>query len=242
MKAASAAYPALAANEFLCLSAARRALISVPDFALSDDGQVLILDRFDMVTRADASTERLGFEDIAALAGLRVRNVLSDRKYHGSYQRIAELLRKLQLHSNDLHRFFAQVAFCVMVRNGDAHLKNFGVLYRCASEIWLAPMFDVATTTVYQYARYPDGPEMEDHTLALKLFAGKHHTRTYPNRDELLDFGRRICGVSQPDQLLASIAEALHETLAQARQDERIPAFLLAKMQGVWESGMAYAA
>ena len=125
VKAASAAYPGLAANEHLCLSAAHRAGIRVPDFTLSDDGQMLILDRFDMVVTANGALDRLGFEDIAALAGLRVRDVLSDRKYHGSYQRIAELLRQLQLHSDNLHRFFEQVAFSVMVRNGDAHLKNF---------------------------------------------------------------------------------------------------------------------
>ena len=89
---------------------------------------MLILERFDVVTYDDGRLERLGFEDIAALAGLRVRDVLPDRKYQGSYQRVAELLRQLQLHSSNLHRFFEQVALCIMVRNGDAHLKNFGVL------------------------------------------------------------------------------------------------------------------
>ena len=94
VKAASAAYPGLAANEFLCLTAAHKAGIKVPSFALSDDGQMLVLDRFDLVVHDDGRVERLGFEDIAALAGLRVRDILSDRKYHGSYQRIAELLRQ----------------------------------------------------------------------------------------------------------------------------------------------------
>ena len=73
VKAASAAYPGLAANEYLCLTAAQEAGITTPSFALSDDGQMLILDRFDLVERADGRVERLGFEDIAALAGLRVR-------------------------------------------------------------------------------------------------------------------------------------------------------------------------
>ena len=137
MKAASASYPGLAANEFLCLSAARHAGILTPTFALSDDGQLLILDRFDMVEDASGRIERLGFEDIAALSGLRVRDALSDRKYQGSYQRIAELLRQLQLPRDSLARFFEQVAFSAMIRNGDAHLKNFGLLYRSAAEIWL---------------------------------------------------------------------------------------------------------
>ena len=49
VKAASPAYPGLAANEYLCLKAAQHAGISTPTFELSDDGQMLILDRFDMV-------------------------------------------------------------------------------------------------------------------------------------------------------------------------------------------------
>ena len=238
VKAASAAYPGLAANEHLCLSAARRAGIRVPDFTLSDDGQMLILDRFDMVVTANGALERLGFEDIAALAGLRVRDVLSDRKYHGSYQRIAELLRQLQLHSDNLHRFFEQVAFSVMVRNGDAHLKNFGVLYRSAAEVWLAPMFDVVTTSIYKYTQYQGGPELEDRTLALKLFAGKHQSKAYPTPNELCDFGRRVCGVSQPKQVLDNIAQAMRDTLVDAQGDPRIPSPLLTKMQAAWQPGL----
>jgi serine/threonine-protein kinase HipA len=240
VKAASPAYPGLAANEYLCLSAARGAGIAVPTFALSDDGQMLILDRFDMVIHDNGRIERLGFEDIAALAGLRVRDILSDRKYQGSYQRVAELLRQLQLHSDNLHRFFQQVAFSVMVRNGDAHLKNFGVLYRSATEVWLAPMFDVVTTSIYQYARYPGGPELEDRTLALKMFAGRHQTRAYPSTQELHDFGRRVCGVSQPAQVLETIAQSMHQTLENAKGDARVPATLLAKMRAAWETGLKY--
>ena len=241
VKAASPAYPGLAANEYLCLSAARRAGIDVPSFALSDDGQMLILDRFDMVAHDNGHIERLGFEDIAALAGLRVRDVLSDRKYQGSYQRIAELLRQLQLHSDNLHRFFQQVAFSIMVRNGNAHLKNFGVLYRSNAEVWLAPMFDVVTTSIYKYTQYQGGPELEDRTLALKLFAGKHQTKAYPTTEELLDFGRRICGVSQPGRTLEVIAAAMQQTLEEAKGDARVPAEFLVKMQSAWEDGMKYA-
>jgi len=64
-----------------------------------------------MVVAANGHVERLGFEDIAALAGLRVRDVLSDYKYHGVNQRGAELQRQLSLSSENLHRFYEQVAF-----------------------------------------------------------------------------------------------------------------------------------
>jgi len=241
VKAASPAYPGLAANEFLCLTAAHAAGIQVPQFALSDDGQMLVLDRFDLVARDDGRVERLGFEDIAALAGLRVRDILSDRKYQGSYQRIAELLRQLQLDSDNLHRFFEQVAFSVMVRNGDAHLKNFGLLYRSPEQVWLAPMFDVVTTSIYKYTQSPGGPELEDRTLALKLFAGKHQTKAYPTYEELVDFGRRVCGVAQPSRVLQRIAHAMHKTMEEAKGDLRMPKGLRTQMHQAWEAGYAYA-
>lgn len=241
VKAASPAYPGLAANEFLCLTAAREAGIDTPAFALSDDGQMLVLDRFDLVAHDDGRVERLGFEDIAALAGLRVRDILSDRKYQGSYQRIAELMRQLQLPSNNLHRFFEQVALSIMVRNGDAHLKNFGLLYRSPEQIWLAPMFDVVTTSIYTYTQYAGGPALEDRTLALKLFAGKHHTKAYPTKEELEDFGHRICGVTQPARTLDRIAQAMHSTMNKAKGDPRVPKALQVQMAKAWEAGYGYA-
>jgi serine/threonine-protein kinase HipA len=241
VKAASPAYPGLAANEFLCLTAARESGIETPTFELSDDGQMLVLDRFDLVVHDNGRVERLGFEDIAALAGMRVRDILSDRKYQGSYQRIAELLRQMQLPSDNLHRFFEQVAFSIMVRNGDAHLKNFGLLYRSAEDVWLAPMFDVVTTSIYTYTQYAGGPELEDRTLALKLFAGKHHSKAYPTKEELEDFGRRVCGVSQPAHTLERIAQAMHRTMEKAKSDPRVPKALQAQLAQAWESGYGYA-
>jgi serine/threonine-protein kinase HipA len=200
-----------------------------------------VLDRFDLTQTSAGPIERLGFEDIAALAGLRVRDVLSDRKYQGSYQRVAELLKQLQLPRENLHRFFEQVAFTVMVRNGDGHLKNYGVLYRSPGEAWLAPMFDVVTTSIYRYTRYEGGPELEDRTLALKLFADKHGSKAYPTTEELHTFGRKVCEVSQPAMVLQRIAAAMDEVLLEAMSDERIPRWLLGQMDSVWRNGMAYA-
>jgi serine/threonine-protein kinase HipA len=237
VKAASAAYPGLAANEFLCLKAAAAAGIQTPDFDLSNDGQMLLVDRFDI----DANGQRFGFEDIASIMGLRVRDTLSDRKYHGSYERIADVLRMLRLPEGNLHRFFEQVAFTVMVSNGDGHLKNFGVLYSDEHDVRLAPMFDVVTTRIYRYARLQGGEDLEDQTLALKLFAGKGQTRTYPNLEELLRFGRNVCRVAAPQEIVERIADAMAQTLVQARQDDRIPAATLELMAAVWEKGMAYA-
>ncbi len=53
-------------------------------------------------------------------------------------------------------RHFAAV--CSVERRGDAHLKNFGMLYTSPSDVRLSPMFDVVTTTIYKYER-PGGVE-----------------------------------------------------------------------------------
>lgn len=147
----------------------------------------------------------------------------------------------IQLLSDNLARFFEQVAFSVMVRNGDGHLKNFAVLYRSPADCWVAPMFDVVTTAIYRYARYEGGPDLENRTLALKLFSGRHHTKAYPTTDELLRFGRTVCGVSKPAAVLGRIPEEMAQTLDECRGDNRIPGDLLAVMAETWRDGLAYA-
>lgn len=127
-----------------------------------------------------------------------------------------------------------------MVSNGDGHLKNYGVLYENLNDVRLAPMFDVVTTSIYRYARLQGGEYLEDRTMALKLFAGKGQTRTYPTTDELVRFGRDVCRVNEPVEIFRRIADAMSDTLAWARQDDRIPANTLSLMADVWVSGMTH--
>lgn len=237
VKMGSDQYPGISANEFLCMSAAVAAGIEVAPFELSDDGSLLILDRFDL----DPDGTRLGFEDVAALMGLRVRDTLSERKYHGSYEKVASLLRAINLGEKDLARFFEQVAFSAMVRNGDGHLKNFGVLYSSEKDVRLAPMFDVVTTSIYKYARFDGGADLEDRTMALKLFAGRHNTKTYPTTQELLRFGRDVCGVSRPEDVLQRIGDAMVSVLDNHRNNTRIPITLIYDMNEAWAAGLAMA-
>jgi len=231
VKAGSQAYPGLAANEFLCLSVAQRAGISTPTFELSDDGQLLLIDRFDM----DADGGRLGFEDVASLMGRCVRDTLSDRKYQGSYEMVAEALKLIRLSSLDLGRFFEQLALSVLLRNGDAHLKNFGVLYDAVGDQRLSPVFDVVTTAIYTYQQYSGGPTLVDRMMALRLFR-KDRDKLYPSADELRRFGKTVCHVNSPDEVFKKIAQAMHEVLRTAQGDDRIPADTRAQMIAVWHS------
>jgi serine/threonine-protein kinase HipA len=68
-------YPQLAANEYFCLTAARRCGLDVPPFRLAENGIALVIDRFDL--RLDGTYR--GFEDFCVLNARR-----TEEKYRGS--------------------------------------------------------------------------------------------------------------------------------------------------------------
>jgi serine/threonine-protein kinase HipA len=209
------------------MSAAKRAGIPVPDFELSDDGGLFILSRFDQ-----RQGQSLGFEDMGVLTGRGNRD-----KYQGSYENVARAIRLYCESANplaQLQQFFDYVALMVMVRNGDGHLKNFGLLYdhpENRASIRLAPLYDVVTTSIYDLSGGTSPVTKYDKTLALKL--GKK--RSYPGRKSLLDFGRTICQVMHPQQTLERCADAMSETLKAERA--RIEPSLLAALGAAWDEG-----
>ncbi len=231
VKASTDEYPHLTQNEFLCMSAAKRAGIPVPNFWLSENGGLFVLDRFDLTKSAP-----LGFEDMTVLMGKSART-----KYEGSYEGVARAIRLYCADADPVHelqRFFEYVAFAVMVRNGDGHLKNFGLLYEhpaAVESIRLAPLYDVVTTSIYGSTSMRTGITKYDRTLALNLAKSK----SYPERTTLVDFGARVCGVPQPDKVLERIADAMTATLAEHR--DRIDEQLLAQMRAEWDTGTGLA-
>ena len=144
VKSWGADYPCLAANEFFCMTAAKKAGLKVPDFYLADNGGLFIMRRFDR----DSNGEALGFEDMCSLQALG-----SSQKYYGTYERVAKTLKNFisgEYLPEARRQFFATLILSSMVQNGDAHLKNFGVLYPdLDGPVSLAPVFDVVTTTAY---------------------------------------------------------------------------------------------
>jgi serine/threonine-protein kinase HipA len=137
-------YPCLAANEFFCMTAAKRAGLPTPEFYLSENGGLFIMRRFDVTPDGSA----IGFEDMCSLQALG-----TTQKYASSYERAAKSIKDFisgEYLMAAREQFFATLALSVMVRNGDAHLKNFGVLYnQPQSAVSLAPVYDVVTTTAY---------------------------------------------------------------------------------------------
>jgi serine/threonine-protein kinase HipA len=143
-------YPYLAANEYFCMTAAKRAELKTPEFFLSDSGRLFIMRRFD-VTPDGAS---IGFEDMCSLQALG-----TTQKYGSSYERIGKSIKDFVSGDHLMaarEQFFATLVLSVMVRNGDAHLKNFGVLYDSPlSAVVLAPVYDIVTTTAYMKKDVP---------------------------------------------------------------------------------------
>ena len=117
----------------------------------------------------------------------------------------------------------------MLVRNGDAHLKNFGVLYDDQSR-WLAPLFDVVTTTIYPYDR--GGVRVTDRTMALRLTSDGE--RRYPLPAELISFGCEHCGLERPEHRVEALRDAMRVTLTAAKSDERIPRRLLKAVREEW--------
>ncbi len=137
-------YPYLAANEYFCMTAAKRAGLATPEFFLSDNGGLFIMRRFDITPDGAA----IGFEDMCSLQALGTA-----QKYASTYERVAKSIRDFVSGDHLMEarkQFFATLALSLMVRNGDAHLKNFGVLYAAPQDkVTIAPVYDVVTTTAY---------------------------------------------------------------------------------------------
>jgi serine/threonine-protein kinase HipA len=144
VKAWGSEYPQLAANEFFCMTAAKRAGLPVPEFHLSENGGLFVMKRFD----AAADGTPLGFEDMCALQA-----VGTAQKYQSTYERVARSIKDFvapEFLQKAREQFFMSLVLSCAVRNGDAHLKNFGVLYEHpGASVHLAPVYDVVTTVAY---------------------------------------------------------------------------------------------
>jgi serine/threonine-protein kinase HipA len=138
-------YPQLAANEYFCLAVARKCGLDVPPYRLAEDGMALVIDRFDL--RMDGTYR--GFEDFCVLNGRR-----TDEKYRGTYEtsvmkRFGQFANSTHV-NDDMEKLFTLIALNCALRNGDAHLKNFGIVYDdVQGEARLAPVYDLVTTSVY---------------------------------------------------------------------------------------------
>jgi serine/threonine-protein kinase HipA len=193
-------FPGLAINEYLCMSVARDAGLPVPPFYLSQNHKLFIMRRFDR----DEHLNPLGFEDMTTLMGLT-----AEQKYTKSYAAIAKAVRVFCSPENQrssLDQLFDSVALSCIVGNGDAHLKNFGVLYSdpVQFDTRLAPAYDIVNTTAYIPAD----------ALALELNGNKS---LFASRLGILEFAR-TCEVQNPEARIQALLQTLEVVLK--REDD----------------------
>src|ERR1041385_1502156 len=107
--------------------------------------------------------------------------------------------------NEDLEKLFTLISLNCALRNGDAHLKNFGIVYDdVQGEARLAPVYDLVTTTVY----------MPKDSMALTL----NGTTRWPTNKELQRFGETCMGgaPAKVKEILKRIDDAVNETATEA--------------------------
>jgi serine/threonine-protein kinase HipA len=215
-------FPELAANEYFCLEVAKRLGLSVPPFVLSDDGGALIVERFDLV-----DNKYIGFEDFCVLNALGTAD-----KYKGGYEtRVFRRMRdfvSVSEVSQSLEELFRLFALNCAIRNGDAHLKNFGITYAdIDGVIKNAPVYDVVTTWAY----VPKDP------MALTLDGS---TR-WPDRKALVRLGqtRSDLNLKRVEEHMEATADAVSSVAPDLKK------YFASKegevglrMLGAWETGI----
>jgi serine/threonine-protein kinase HipA len=101
----------------------------------------------------------------------------------------------------DMEKLFVLIALNCALRNGDAHLKNFGIVYDdVQGEARLAPVYDLVTTSVY----------LPKDSMALTL----NGTTKWASAKELQRLGETRMGgtPARVRQILERIEAAIAET------------------------------
>ncbi len=214
-------YPGIARNEHLCLQVARLSGLAVADSYLSDDGERLLVRRFDGTVAGP-----LGFEELNTLDGRPTHG-----KYDGDYLDLVAIARRHVPEDSAaqvLGDLYAAIALSLLLRNGDAHAKNFGLLYDRGGKIRLAPVYDVLSTPFY----------LPDDDPALTLMGRK----AWPSRADLLAFAGEIgLAQEQAERRLAAIGGGMEQgrALLRRQKDAFDDRSLAEYLERCWSSGLA---
>lgn len=143
IKGSSRQLPFVALNEHLCMQVAA-CVLPTAKTAISDDGRVLVVNRFDV---DENGQPHWGMEDFCALLGLRPA-----AKYDTTWERIARAVRDHVPGGerlNTLRQLAITLLLTYALRNADCHAKNLALLYNSRTDVHLSPAYDMLTTCVY---------------------------------------------------------------------------------------------
>jgi len=95
--------------------------------------------------------ELIHIEDFA-----QIRGFYPYQKYNGTFETIAALSYRGR-DVNSLQEFSRRMVLNILIGNGDAHLKNWSLIYRDRRSPTLSPAYDIVSTFLYRPAT--EGPE-----------------------------------------------------------------------------------
>jgi serine/threonine-protein kinase HipA len=212
LKASTPTFPYLAANESLCLEVFAAAGLATPNTTLSADGELLLVERFDVLPKG----QHLGFEEAASLMG-----ETSATKYQRDYGTLIDVLGEFVGPNNEpalRHDFTLALVLNWLLGNGDAHLKNFGVLYHDDLDVRPAPFYDCVATLPYLSEDVP--------ALALSF---DWYSKAWWPRQKIEEFAQTYGRLTNPEttRMFDRAFDALDTGLKSARRlGKQIPGFL----------------
>lgn len=150
--------PYLGFNEFYTMRVLERLnVVPVAKTRMSEDGRVLVVDRFDVDTQGVATH---GVEDACGLLGLPPHE-----KYATTTERVLNATRayvSAAAMRRQLEQFGWHLLTNYVVRNADCHAKNIALHYTSLKDVAYTPVYDLVTTQAYpRYASNPPGLSVE---------------------------------------------------------------------------------
>ena len=148
IKPAMPDYPDSVENEWFAMRLADACRLSVAacDIAVIDGKRCYVCVRYDRDS-IDGKVRRLHQEDFCQMLKVDPKRKYESVGGPGLKESFA-LLRALQLPASDTVEFLDRLLFNFIVGNGDAHAKNFSVLYRDGVPR-LSPAYDIMSTAIY---------------------------------------------------------------------------------------------
>jgi serine/threonine-protein kinase HipA len=202
------AFDGHAENEHMCLALARALEIpAARSQVLRFENEVaIVVERYDRL-RSRAGIRRLHQEDLCQALG-----VPPTKKYQSEGgPSTAEMLEAIRSHSGepqeDAWTFARALIFNWLIGGTDAHAKNFSVLIGTGGRARLAPLYDVASTLVYDF----DPRKLK---LATKI-GGKYLLEEIGPRQ----WDKFASEARLPKQELLTVSQEMARSLPQAMHD-----------------------
>lgn len=220
--------PYLGFNEFYSMRVLERLnVVPVARTRMSDDGRVLVVERFDV---DEQGTPTHGLEDACGLLGLPPHE-----KYATTTEKVLNATRAYLPPAQartQFERFGWHILTNYVVRNADCHAKNIALSYTRLGDVGFTPVYDIVTTQAYpRYANNPPGLSIDGRQT---WTAGKALQRFFNAR---LGIAPRHYA-EMVERLCESAVQVGGEVMEAARNEPRWRP-LAKQMVHAWNEGMA---